>query len=279
MTETTEGHEMPEDTPPQSGYAPVNGLQMYYEIHGAGEPLMLLHGAYGAIDLWGPILTSLAEHRQVIAVEQQAHGHTADVDRPLTYEQMTEDTAALMRHLGIVNADVFCYSMGGNIGLQLTMRHPDLVRKLVAISVNYRSDGYYPELLELIQTITPEVFAGSPLEASYLRNAPNPENWPVLIDKLKQLDAQEFAWPEEEIRAIAAPTLLVMGDSDAMRPEHMVELFRLLGGGVPGDLTGLPKSQLAVLPGTTHVSIATGRADLLLAVSTAFLDEPLPEAG
>ena len=265
------------ETSQQTGYAPVNDLQMYYEIHGSGDPLMLLHGAYGTIDLWGPILATLAEHRQVIAVEQQGHGHTADIDRPLSYEQMTEDTAALLRHLGLGKADVFGYSMGGNIGLQLAMRHPDLVRKLVAVSANYRSDGYYPELLELIQTITPEVFAGSPLEEAYLRNAPNPDNWPVLMDKLKQLDAQEFAWPEEEIRAVTAPTLLVMADSDAMRPEHMVELFRLLGGGVPGDLTGLPKSQLAVLPGATHVSLVTERADLLLAMSTAFLDAPLPE--
>jgi pimeloyl-ACP methyl ester carboxylesterase len=265
------------DTAPQTGYAPVNGLQMYYEIHGVGEPLLLLHGAYGTIDLWGPVLSSLAEHRRVIAVEQQAHGHTADIDRPLSYEQMTEDTAALMRHIGIGKADIFGYSMGGNIGLQLAMRHPNLVRKLVAVSANYRSDGYYPELLELIQTITPEVFAGSPLEASYLRNAPNPDNWPVLIDKLKQLDAQEFAWPEGDIRAITAPTLLVMADSDAMRPEHMVDLFRLLGGGVPGDLTGLPNSQLAVIPGATHVSLVTERADLLLAVSIPFLDAPMPQ--
>jgi pimeloyl-ACP methyl ester carboxylesterase len=147
----------------------------------------------------------------------------------------------------------------------------------VAVSANYRSDGYYPELLELIQTITPEVFAGSPIEEAYFRNAPNPDNWPTLIAKLKQLDAQEFAWPEEELRAIAAPTLLVMADSDAMRPEHMVELFRLLGGGVPGDLTGLPKSQLAVIPGATHVSLVTERADLLLAVSSAFLDAPMPQ--
>jgi pimeloyl-ACP methyl ester carboxylesterase len=265
------------ETAPQTGYAPVNGLQMYYEIHGVGEPLMLLHGAYGTINLWGPILTSLSEHRQVIAVEQQAHGHTADIDRPLSYEQMTEDTAALMRHLGIEHADIFGYSMGGNIGLQLAIRHPDLVRKLVAVSANYRSDGYYPELLELIQTITPEVFAGSPIEEAYFRNAPHPDNWVTLIDKLKQLDAQEFAWPEEELRAIAAPTLLVMADSDAMRPEHMVELFRLLGGGVPGDLTGLPTSQLAVIPGATHVSLVTERADLLLAVGSVFLEAPMPQ--
>ena len=262
---------------PQSGYAPVNGLEMYYEIHGEGEPLLLLHGVYGTIDLWGPILETLAQSRQVIAVEQQAHGHTADIDRPLTYEQMTEDTAALMRHLGIEQADVFGYSMGGNIGLLLAMRHPDLVRKLVAVSANYRSDGYYPELLALIQDITPDVFAGTPLEESYLRNAPNPDDWPTLIDKLKELDAQEFAWPEEEIQAIAAPTLLVMGDSDAMRPEHIVQLFRLLGGGVPGDLTGLPNSQLAIIPGATHVSLVTERADLLLVVSTAFLDAPMPQ--
>ena len=120
-------------TAPQTGYAPVNGLQMYYEIHGAGEPLLLLHGAYGTIDLWGSVLSSLAEHRRVIAVEQQAHGHTADVDRPLNYEQMTEDTAALLRDLGIEKADIFGYRMGGNIGLQLAMRHPNLVRKLVAV--------------------------------------------------------------------------------------------------------------------------------------------------
>lgn len=266
-------------TTPQTGYASVNGLEMYYEIHGSGEPLVLLHGAYGTIDLWGPILASLAATRQVIAVEQQAHGHTADIDRPITYEQMAADTAALMRHLGIEQADVFGYSMGGNIGLQIAMRHPELVRKLVAVSANYRSDGYYPELLAGIQEITPELFAGSPLEESYLRNAPNPDDWPALIDKLKQLDAEEFAWAEEDIRAITAPTLLVMGDSDAMRPEHMVELFRLLGGGVAGDLTGLPKSQLAIIPGATHVSLVVERSDLLLAVSMPFLDAAVPEAG
>jgi pimeloyl-ACP methyl ester carboxylesterase len=227
--------------------------------------------------MFGPLVPALAETRQVITVEMQGHGRTADVDRPLTYEQLAEDVAALVQYLGIEEVDVFGYSMGGNIGLQLAMRHPDLVRKLVAVSANYRSDGYYPELLELIQTITPEVFAGSPIEEAYFRNAPNPDNWPTLIAKLKQLDAQEFAWPEEELRAIAAPTLLVMADSDAMRPEHMVELFRLLGGGVPGDLTGLPKSQLAVIPGATHVSLVTERADLLLAVSSAFLDAPMPQ--
>src|SRR5829696_8001190 len=142
-------------TTSQTGYAPVNGLQMYYEIHGNGEPLVLLHGAFGAIDLWGPILTTLAEHHQVIAVEFQGHGHTADIiDRPLGYEQLADDVAAVMKHLAIAQADIVGHSMGGTTGLQVAIRHPELVRKLVAISANYSSDGYYPELLAGLQVMT-----------------------------------------------------------------------------------------------------------------------------
>jgi pimeloyl-ACP methyl ester carboxylesterase len=266
-------------TTPQSGYAPVNGLRMYYEIHGSGEPLVLLHGAFGAIDLWGPILTTLAETHQVIAVELQGHGHTADIlDRPLSYEQMADDVAALMEHLGIAQADGVGYSMGGTTGLQLTIRHPDRVRKLVAVSANYRSDGYYPELLAGLQQMTLETFAGTPDEAAYLRHAPHPEDFPVLVEKQKVLP-QAFAFPDEDVAAITAPTLVVLGDSDIVRPEHAVALFRLLGGGVPSDLTGsLPNSQLAILPGTTHRSIVGERADQLLAVVAPFLAAPMPDA-
>jgi pimeloyl-ACP methyl ester carboxylesterase len=266
-------------TTPQSGYAPVNGLRMYYEIHGSGEPLVLLHGSFGAIDLWRPILTTLAETHQVIAVELQGHGHTADIlDRPLSYEQMADDVAALMEHLGIVHADGVGYSMGGTTGLQLAIRHPDRVRKLVAVSPNYRSDGYYPELLAGLQQMTLEIFAGTPEEAAYLRHAPHPEDFPVLVEKLKVLP-QAFAFPDEDVAAITAPTLVVLGDSDIVRPEHAVALFRLLGGGVPSDLTGsLPSSQLAILPGTTHRSIVGERADQLLAVVAPFLAAPMPDA-
>jgi pimeloyl-ACP methyl ester carboxylesterase len=265
-------------TTPQSGYAPVNGLRMYYEIHGAGEPLVLLHGAFGAIDLWGPILSTLAEHHQVMAVELQGHGHTADiVDRPLGYEQMADDVGALMEHLGIERADVVGYSMGGTTGLQLAIRHPQRVRKLVAVSPNYRSDGYYPELLAGLLQMTPEIFAGTPEEAAYLRHAPQPEDFPVLVEKQKDLP-QGFAFPEQDVAAIAAPTLLIYGDSDVVRPEHAVALFRLLGGGVPGDLVGLPGSQLAILPGTTHRSIVDERADQLLTVIAPFLAAPMPDA-
>jgi pimeloyl-ACP methyl ester carboxylesterase len=229
----------------------------------------------------GEIVPSLAETRQVIAVELQGHGHTADIDRPLSYEQMADDVSALLAEIGIEKADLFGYSMGGGVALQVALRHPEVVRKLVVASASYTSEGMYPEVLATIETITPEAFAGSPLDEAYLRTAPNPEAFPNLVAKLKQLDMEPYAWPPEDIQAIAAPTLLIIGDSDAIRPEHAVELFRLLGGGVMGDLAGLPKSQLAVLPGTTHfVPPGFGlldRADWLVSMIDEFLDGPMPE--
>jgi pimeloyl-ACP methyl ester carboxylesterase len=262
-------------------YAEVNGLNMYYEVHGTGRPLLLLHGAYMTIDAMGEVLSRLAESRQVIAVELQAHGRTADIDRPLAYEAMADDVAALLRHLEVEEADVFGFSMGGGVALQVAIRHPEVVRKLVVVSAAHTSESMHPELLEMIPSITPEVFAGTPIEEDYLRTAPNPDDFPTLVAKLKQLDMEHFAWPPEDVRAIAAPTLLVVGDSDAVRLEHAVELFRLLGGGVMGDLAGLPKSQLAVLPGTTHFippgSGILDRADWLLAIIPPFLDAPVPQ--
>jgi pimeloyl-ACP methyl ester carboxylesterase len=278
MTQT--GEEMNDDS--KGNYAEVNGLNMYYEIHGTGQPLILLHGAYMTIDAMGEVVPALAETRQVIAVELQGHGRTADIDRPLTYEQMADDIAALLRHLVIEKADIFGYSMGGGVAFQVAIRHPEVVRRLVIASASYTSDGMHPELLEMIPTLTPEIFAGSPIEEAYLRTAPNPDDFPTLVAKMKQLDMEPFAWPPEDIRGIAAPTLLIIGDSDAIRPEHAVELFQLLGGGVMGDLAGLPKSQLAVLPGTTHFvpsgSAVLDRADWLLLMIPLFLDAPMPEA-
>ena len=262
-------------------YAEVNGLNMYYEVHGAGRPLLLLHGAYMTIDAMGEVLSRLAESRQVIAVELQAHGRTADIDRPLGYEAMADDVAALLRHLGVGEADVFGFSMGGGVALQVAIRHPEVVRKLVVVSAAHTSDSMHPELLEMIPSITPEVFAGTPIEEDYLRTAPNPDDFSTLVAKLKQLDMEHFAWPPEDVRGIVAPTLLVVGDSDAVRLEHVIELFRLLGGGVMGDLAGLPKPQLAVLPGTTHFippgSGILDRADWLLAIIPPFLDAPVPQ--
>jgi pimeloyl-ACP methyl ester carboxylesterase len=261
----------------QGKYAFVNGLNMYYEIHGAGRPLVLLHGALSAIDTsFGKVLPSLAETRQVIAVELQAHGRTADIDRPLTTAQMAEDTAALLSHIGIEHADIFGYSMGAGIALQIAIQHQDLVRKLVLAAVTYNKDGFHPGLLAGNETLKPEDLAGSSFQEEYARIAPHPEDWPTLIAKVKQMNRQITDLPAEAIQAIKAPTLIIIGDSDIVRPEHAVERFRLLGGGVAGDIAGIPNSQLAVLPGTTHVTLVE-RADWLVSMITAFLDAPMPE--
>jgi pimeloyl-ACP methyl ester carboxylesterase len=264
----------------ETGYAPVNGLSMYYEVHGDGPPLILLHGAYMTAEMMGPLATGLAATRQVIVPEMQAHGRTADADRPITYEQMADDTAALARHLGFEQADVIGYSMGGGTALQLAIRHPALVRRLVVASAGFRYDAMPPEAIAMFPSITPEMFAGSPMETEYQRLAPNPEDFPKLVEKLKTLDTTDFAWPDDDIRGIAAPTLIVLGDSDGVRLEHAVELFKLRGGGVMGDLSGLPESQLAVLPGTTHFvppgSGVLDRAEWLHAMILPFLDPPSP---
>jgi pimeloyl-ACP methyl ester carboxylesterase len=255
-------------------YAEVNGLKMYYEIHGTGLPLVVLHGAFMTIGAMGAIVAALAEARQVIAVELQGHGRTADVDRPFSYEQMAEDVAALIRHLGIERADVFGYSLGGGVAFQLAMRHPELVRKLVVASASSTSDGVHPEVWEGIEQITPELFAGTPWKEEYDRVAPNPDAFPTLVEKMKQLDSQPFTWPPDEIRVISAPTMVMIGDSDGTTPEHAVELFRLRGGGVFGDLAGLPSARLAVLPGTTHVGLIH-RTDWLAPMIGEFLDAPI----
>jgi pimeloyl-ACP methyl ester carboxylesterase len=262
------------------GYAAVNGLRMYYETHGTrgtGQPLVLLHGALSAIGTsFGEALPSLAQTRWVIAAEQQAHGRTADVDRPLTDEQMAQDTAALLRQLGVANADFFGWSMGAGVAMQIGTERPELVRKLVLASPAYGRDGFHPGLLEGIENVKPEDLAGSPWQEEYARIAPRPEDWPMLVAKTTQHDREFVGWSAEAIRSIKAPTLIIVGDSDIVRPEHAVELFRLLGG-VAGDLVGLPRSQLAVLPGTTHETLVR-RAEWLVSMIDAFLDAPLPEA-
>jgi pimeloyl-ACP methyl ester carboxylesterase len=261
----------------QTGLAPVNGLEMYYEIHGTGEPLVLLHGAFAMTDLWRPMVTALATNRQVIALDFQGHGRTADIDRPFSYEQFADDVAALLGHLKVPRADIVGYSMGGMTALQVAIRRPELVRKLVAISAGYSSEGLYPEILEVAQANTVEAFAGSPLEQVYFQVAPNPDDWPVLIEKINALEGEGFEFPESEIEAIAAPTLLIYADSDVVQLDHAIALFELLGGGVPGDLTGLPPSQLAFVPGATHVSLAVERGPELVSLTERFLSLPMPE--
>ena len=265
----------------QSGYAPVNGLKMYYEIHGAGGvPLLVIHGAFGNTGLFGgELVPALAETRQVIVMDQQAHGRTPDIDRPISVVQMADDTAALIEHLGLEQVDVFGYSMGGGIAFRLAVERPELVRKLVIAAVYTSGAGAYPEVVSGMESLSPEAFAGSPMEASYLAVAPNPDDWPVLVEKIKAFgsNAEAYSLTPDELRGIAAPVLYIIGDSDIVLPEHAVEVFRLLGGGVPGDGVGLPKSQLAILPGTTHIGVI-GQTELLLGMIVPFLDAPRPEA-
>lgn len=264
--------------PVESGYVPVNGLEMYYEIHGSGRPLVLLHGNLSTIGTsFGTVLPTLAATRRIIAIEQQGHGHTADIERPFSIAQWAADTAALLRHLAIEQADFFGYSSGGAVALEIALRWPALVRKLVfAGGTSYSRDGFYPELLAASEAMTPDALDGSPFQQAYARVAPHPEQWHRLVARVAELDRTTVGWSPEAIAALTAPALLIIGDSDIVRPEHVVAMFRLLGGGVVGDLVGLPRSQLAVLPGTTHVGLVE-RATWLTSMISQFLDMPIAD--
>ena len=273
-------------TDPRTGYGPVNGLEMYYEEHGGGDgpALVLMHGWFSNIETdFGWLLPGLARGRRVIATEQQGHGRTADVDRPFSYAQMADDVAALLQHLEVGRADVFGYSMGSGIAIELALRHPALVRKLVlAGGTSYAPDGLHPELQAGTEGVTPEALAemlmASPYGQAYARLAPRPEDFSRLVAKKMEADRRWTGWPAEVIRGVAAPALLAIGDADIVRPEHTVAMFRLLGGGVPGDLVGVPASRLAVLPGTTHVTLVE-RADWLVPMVDEFLAAPMAAEG
>ncbi|PSL01310.1 pimeloyl-ACP methyl ester carboxylesterase [Haloactinopolyspora alba] len=262
----------------KSGYAPVNGLQMYYEIHGSGgTPLLLLHGGLFNIDLqFGELLPHLAETRQVVAADFQGHGRTNDIDRPLTSAGLASDVAGLLRHLDIPQADVFGFSIGGAVALQLAIRQPELVRKLIVSSVSFHPDGDRPENAEAVGEMTVDMVAGTPMEQEYREKSPHPDRLQDLLDKLGSFDQGFPGWSDDDIRGIAAPTLITVGDCDAVRLEHAVRFLQLRGGDVNGDFVGVPASQLAVFPGTTHFS-GLARTDLVRDTVLTFLDAPMPD--
>jgi pimeloyl-ACP methyl ester carboxylesterase len=270
---TTEHHF---GAPEESGYVSVNGLDMYFETYGSGQPLVLLHGNLSTIGTsFGKAIPILSATRRVIAVEQQGHGHTADIDRPFSIGQWAQDTATLLHQLQIERADFFGYSSGGGVALEIALRWPDLVRKLVfAGGTSYSRDGFHPELLASGNSMKPEDLDGSSFQQAYASVAPHPENWHRLVAKVADLDRITEGWPSDTISALKPPALLIIGDSDIVRPEHVVEMFRLLGGGIAGDLLGLPRSQLAVLPGTTHVMVPD-RTEWLTSMVLGFLDAPM----
>jgi pimeloyl-ACP methyl ester carboxylesterase len=260
--------------PAKTGYAEVNGLRMYYEVHGSGKPVVMLHGAYMSAESMKPMIEGLAKARQVITMDLQAHGRTADIDRPITYEAMADDVDALMEKLGVGEADVFGYSMGGSLAYQLAIRHPGRVRRLAAASGTCKTEGMYPELISMIGQMTPELFAGSPMEAEYKKLAPRPENFPKLVQKLVTLDTTPQDWTADAIRGIKAPTLVISADADVIRPEHSVEIFRLRSGGPSPDFMSATTTELAILPGTSHIGLIE-RTDLLLPMVTAFFDKEI----
>ena len=241
-------------------YAAVNSLDMYYEIHGSGDPLILLHGGVGAVEMFGEVLPLLVEGRQVIGVDLQAHGRTADIDRPMTFEAMADDVAALIEHLGLERADVMGYSLGGGVALQTAIRHPGVVRKLVLVSTPFERDGWYPEVLAGMEQMGPEAaepMKQTPMYQLYSRIAPKPEDWPVLLTKLGDLLRRYYDW-SERVAAIETPTMIVVGDADSVSTAHAVQFFELLGGGkrdAEWDGSGMSDARLAVLPGTTHYDI------------------------
>ena len=265
----------------QGKYANVNGLKMYYEIQGTGKPLVMLHGGLGTTSMFGPLLPALAETRQVIAVELQAHGHTADIDRPLSFELMADDVAALIKYLGLERADVLGYSLGGGVALQTAIRHPDVVRKLVVASTPYKRDGWYPEVLVGMGAMNAEAakaWVGSPMHQAYASVAPKPEDWSALAAKLGNLLRQDYDW-SAGVAAIKAPTMIVVGDADSVRTAHAVEFFELLGGGrkdAGWDGSGMSSARLAILPGMTHYDIFSSLG--LAATVAPFLDAPMPDA-
>jgi len=254
----------------------VNGMQMYYEVSGAGDPIVVLHGAYMNIPSMGAIIPMLAKTHKVYALELQGHGRTTDIDRPITYQNLADDVAAFMDVVGLPKADVFGYSMGSAAALQLAIRHPEKVNKLIAASVGYDVKGFQPAFTAMIPTMTPEMFANTPMPAEYKKLAANPNGFPELARKLIQLEKEPMAW-EADVRKLKTPVLIISGDADVATLEHTVSLFRIIGGGEMGGMgKPLPASRLAVRPATSHTAVIT-QADLLIAFIEPFLKGETPK--
>ena len=265
----------------RTDYAPVNGLKMYHEIHGAGQPLVLLHGGFGLTDMFGAILPLLATNRQVIAVDLQAHGRTADIDRPLRLELMGDDIAALISQLGFEQADVMGYSMGGGAALRAAIQHPARVRKLVVVSAPFKRDGWFPEMvagMSQMSAAAAEFMRDTPMYQGYAAVAPDPDHFPALCEKMGDMLRRDYDW-SKEVAALKMPVMIVCGDADGLPPAHAAQFFELLGGGkrdAGWDGSGMTHSRLAILPGITHYTSFSSPA--LAASVIPFLDAPMPAA-
>jgi pimeloyl-ACP methyl ester carboxylesterase len=260
---------------PTVGYAPVNGLKMYYEVHGSGEPVVLLHGAYMTIPgNWTGWIGELSKTRKVIAVEMQGHGRTADIKRDLSSENLADDVAALLDHLNIPSADLIGFSMGGGVAMECAIRHPEKVRKVVSISAVLRNDGWVKEGVDALSKLTPEVFKGSPIETEYKKLSPTPDAFPEFVKHVIALASKPYDLGADKLKATKAPMFFIHGDADGVRLEHISEMFRLKGGDVFGDMSPRSTSRLAILPNTTHVTLMERMAVIVPMVNDFFDAKP-----
>jgi pimeloyl-ACP methyl ester carboxylesterase len=257
---------------PTTGYAPVNGLKMYYEVHGSGEPVVLLHGAYMTIPSnWTGWIAELSKTRKVIAVEMQGHGRTADIKRELSFEYLADDVAALLDHLKIPSADLIGFSMGGGVAMQCAIRHPEKVRKVVSISAVFRHDGWVKEAVDALPKLTAEAFKGSPIEAEYKKLSPTPNEFPEFVKHVIAMASKPYDLGADRLKATKAPIFFIHGDADGVRLEHISEMFRLKGGDVFGDMRPRSASRLAILANTTHGTLME-RMPVIVPMVNHFLD-------
>ncbi|BCL78024.1 alpha/beta hydrolase [Ktedonobacteria bacterium brp13] len=259
---------------PAGKYASINGINLYYEIHGTGKPLIMLHGGFGSFEMFDALSPALAAKYQVIGVDLYGHGRTALTDRPVRMESMADDIAGLIQHLGLEKVDLLGYSLGGAVALQTAIRHPERINQLVLISTPFKRAGWHPEMQVGMTTISPEFFMNTPIYDAYVRIAPKPEDFSRFVASMSEAMGQDYDWAEQ-VSALRVPTLIIAGDADGLPPSHAVEFFSLFGGGAKDagwDGAHLISSQLAILPGATHYNIVF-RADLLLPVLYPFLDK------
>ena len=258
---------------PTTGYAPVNGLKMYYEVHGTGDPVVLLHGSFMTISInWSGWIGELSKTRQVIAVEMQGHGRTADIERDFSDANLADDVAALLDHLKIPSADLIGYSMGGGVAMQCAIRHPEKVRKVISISASFRQDGLVKEALDVFPELTAETFKGSPIETEYKTLSPTPDEFPTFVKRVMAMAVKPYDLGADKLKATRAPIFFIHGDADGVRLEHIAEMFRLKGGEIPGDLRPRSASRLAILPNTTHVTLMQ-RMPVIVPMMNDFLDD------
>ncbi|MDJ1486279.1 alpha/beta hydrolase [Cytophagaceae bacterium YF14B1] len=258
-------------TPSSSGYAPANGTQVYYQVYGQGKPLILLHGAYYTIQLnWGQLIPQLSQGRKVIAIELQGHGHTPYSDRSLSRTTLASDVEKVMDYLNIESADVAGYSFGGQIAYQFAIQSPKRLRKLVIISAAHKTAGWVEEVTSGFKKMKPELFANSPLQAAYEAVAPDKSKWTTFLEQMMALAGEPFDLGDDNIAKIAAPVLIISGDNDGMDKIELAKTYKLLGGDHSADLQPMPKSQLAIVPGQSHVSLMQ-QTDLLKVYLENFL--------